>query len=235
MPGILFIIATPIGNLEDITQRALRVLNEVDTIICEDTRVSGKLLQAYSIKKPTISIHAHSQTAQFDRVLDLLQQGKNLAYLSDAGTPNMNDPGGLLVEKCFEQGITVQPIPGVSVLTAAISICGFPMEHFSYRGFIPHKKGRETLLKEICASTDPTVFLESTHRIEKMLEQLNKAIDKKRLIFIGRELTKLHETLYRGTIDEVTQQLQATSTKGEFIIIIGPSPKKNSQKNASDE
>ena len=221
MPGTLFIVGTPIGNLEDITQRAVRILSTVDAIACEDTRVSGKLFSHLGIRKTLVPLHEHSGVGAMDRVIERLRKGESVAYVSDAGTPGVNDPGGKLVAACIEHKIRIEPIPGVSALTAAISVCGFPMDEFVYAGFMPHKKGKETMMKEMAARAAPTVFLESTHRIEKTLTALASHMPE-RQVFIGRELTKMHETLYRGTVDEVLKQLQATSTKGEFVVIIGP-------------
>ena len=221
MSGILYVVATPIGNLEDVTRRASRILSEADAIVCEDTRVTSKLLASLAISKPLLSLHARSKDAAQEKVMDRLRSGLNIAFVSDAGTPNMNDPGGKLVEQAMAEGITVVPIPGSSALTTAISVCGFPLETFTYIGFIPHKKGRVTLFQEIASRGTPTIFLETTHRIMKTLEQLRAHLDPRRLIFIGRELTKLHESLYRGTIEEVTAALLATSVKGEFVVIVG--------------
>jgi 16S rRNA (cytidine1402-2'-O)-methyltransferase len=223
MSGTLWIIATPIGNLEDITARAARLLGEVDAIACEDTRVTSKLVSHLKISKPLVSVHEHSNPKAITSLITRLEAGENIAYVCDAGTPGMNDPGGKLVQGAFEAGITVSPIPGPSALTAAISACGFPMDEFTYVGFIPHKKGRGTLFKEIAERETPTIFLESTHRIMKTLEGLKKHLDPSRELFIGRELSKMHETLYRGMITDMIQRLEATSTKGEFTVIIGPS------------
>jgi 16S rRNA (cytidine1402-2'-O)-methyltransferase len=222
MAGILYIVATPIGNLEDITLRALRTLKEADAIACEDTRVSGKLLKHYEIKKVLIPLHEHSTEKSVERIVNEIKQGRSIAYISDAGTPGVNDPGGKLVAACVQFGIKIEPIPGPSALTAAISVCGFAMDDFVYLGFAPHKKGRQTFFQEVAAREIPTVFFESTHRIGKAIESLAATLPKDRQIFIGRELTKMHETLYRGTVDEVAKQLQATSSKGEFVIIVGP-------------
>jgi 16S rRNA (cytidine1402-2'-O)-methyltransferase len=155
-----------------------------------------------------------------------LLKGENAAYVSDAGTPGVNDPGGKLVADALEQGIAVIPIPGASALTAAISVCGFPMENFTYLGFAPHKKGRQTFFKEIAERSEAVVFFESTHRLLKALESLSSTLDK-RLTFIGRELTKMHETLYRGTAQEVLEQVKATSDKGEAVIVVAPKNFKN--------
>lgn len=222
MQGILYVVATPIGNLEDITDRAARILSEVDIVACEDTRVTGRLLQHLELKKTMTPVHEHTEKGAVERVIKQVQAGKNVAYVSDAGTPGVNDPGGKLVAAAFEAGVKVVTIPGPSSLTAAISVCGFPMDEFVYLGFAPHKKGRETFFREAAEREMPTVFFESTHRMEKALGSLAKALDPSRVIFVGRELTKMFETLYRGTIDEVAQQLQASSLKGEFVIIIGP-------------
>lgn len=222
MSGTLYVVATPIGNLEDLTHRAERVLSEVAMIACEDTRVTAKLLAHLGLKKTMVALHQHSGSGHFKRLLDALSQGEDVAYVCDAGTPGVNDPGGKLVEVCVGAGIRAVPIPGASALTTAISVCGFPMDDFTYVGFVPHKKGRETLFREMAERKTATVFLESTHRIEKTLEQLSKTLQEGRQLFVGRELTKLHETLYRGTVDEVLKAIQSTSSKGEFLVIVAP-------------
>jgi 16S rRNA (cytidine1402-2'-O)-methyltransferase len=219
---MLSLVATPIGNLKDVTQRALDTLAAADVIACEDTRVTLKLLNAYGIRKPLISVHEHATERKIAEVIAMLKDGKNIAYASDAGTPGVNDPGGKLVEAALKEGIPVEPIPGASALTAAISVCGFPMHDFTYVGFIPHKKGKQTELKAIADRSGATVFFESSHRILKTLEAFKEIVDAKRLLFVGRELTKMHETLYRGTIDEVLERLHTTSLKGEFVVIVAP-------------
>ena len=215
-------VGTPIGNLEDMTFRAVRILQSVQVIACEDTRVSKRLLDHYAIQKPLVACHEHSHEAAHARLIERLRTGASIAYISDAGTPGVNDPGGKLVAAAFAASIKVETIPGPSALTAAISVCGFPMDEFVYLGFVPHKKGRETMFREIAARPTPSACFESTHRIEKTLAALAKVLDPGRVICVGRELTKLHETIYRGSIDEVQKALQATSTKGEFVVIIGP-------------
>ncbi len=222
MTGKISFVATPIGNLKDVTIRAVDTMTEADAIICEDTRVSSKLLTTLGISKPLISVHEHSTDAKLEALVREAAAGKHYAYLCDAGTPGMNDPGGKLAECAFATGVTVIPIPGPSALTAAISSCGFAMDEFTYVGFAPHKKGRKTFFEEMAARKTPSIFLESTHRILKAMEQLAEALDPQRLVYIGRELTKMHETIYRGTLAEVTKALEQTSTKGEFILIIGP-------------
>lgn len=221
MPGTLFIVATPIGNLHDLTERARETLSSVDLVVCEDTRVGGKLLHHLEIKKPLASVHERSDEKRIQEVVTELRSGKNVAFISDAGTPNMNDPGGKLVERVMEAGIRVVPIPGASALTAAISVCGFPMNEFHYLGFLP-KKGLAKIFARIASDETSAAFLESPHRIQKTLDGLREVLGDERMVFIGRELTKMHETLYRGTITEVLIALGKTSGKGEYIVIIGP-------------
>ncbi|MBP9762146.1 16S rRNA (cytidine(1402)-2'-O)-methyltransferase [Patescibacteria group bacterium] len=223
MPGLLSVVATPIGNLEDITLRALRILKEADVIACEDTRVTGQLLKHYEIEKPLLPVHQHTTDGVLEKICARIQAGERVAYVSDAGTPGVNDPGGKLVAHVAEAGLTIEVIPGSSALTAAMSVCGFPMERFRYVGFIPHKNGKQALLRAIAEDEQPVVFFESTHRILKTLEQLKASYSETRLIFVGRELTKKFETLYRGTIDEVLGALQASDTRGEFVVITAPS------------
>ena len=225
MPGTLYIVATPIGNLQDITLRALDCFKKADLIVCEDTRVTSKLLTHYEISKPLRSIHEHSAPGQVAQVIEDLKQGKTIAYVSDAGTPGVNDPGGKLVAAASDAHIKIEPIPGASAVTAIISVCGFPMDEFSYLGFIPHKKGRKTLFEEIAERKTSSIFLESTHRINKTLDSLAETLQPTRLICVGRELTKIYETIYRGTAADVKREIEASSTKGEFTIIVGPKPK----------
>lgn len=222
MPATLFLVATPIGNLEDLTFRAARLLRETPLLLCEDTRVTAKLLASIEAKPPMQSVHAHTTDEALDRLLDRAIAVGSACYVCDAGTPGMNDPGGRLVSRASKKGIKVVPVPGASALTAAISACGFPMEDFLYIGFIPHKKGRQTLFRELAEEERSVIFLESTHRMEKTLASLKETLTPGRLLWIGRELTKQFETGYRGSIDEVVQSLQATSWKGEFIVVLAP-------------
>ncbi|OGL78698.1 16S rRNA (cytidine(1402)-2'-O)-methyltransferase [Candidatus Uhrbacteria bacterium RIFCSPHIGHO2_12_FULL_60_25] len=223
MPGRLSMVATPIGNLEDVTFRAVRTLSEADVVACEDTRVSAKLLAAYKIPhKPLVSLHHHSSDAKLKGLIDSILAGQHVAYVSDAGTPGVNDPGGKLVQAAYAAGVSVETIPGPSALTAAIAVCGFPMERFAYLGFLPRKKGRDTLLRAVSKRDEPSVFFESTHRIKKTMEELTRHLDPSRIIYVGRELTKKFETNLRGTIHEVKALTESKSMKGEFVIIIGP-------------
>lgn len=226
----LYIVATPIGNLEDITLRALRVLKEVDVILCEDTRVTAKLLQKYGIKTPTSSYHSHSKLSKVEKIFWLLEGGKNLALVSDAGTPAISDPGSLLVSQIRERmsgvngqmsNVSIVPIPGPSAAIVALSASGFPSSDFLFLGFLPHKKGRETLFKEIAESKRTVVFYESPHRIIKALTSLKEHL-KNRKIAIARELTKIHEEFLSGTAEEVIEYFNANKEKirGEFVVIV---------------
>ena len=215
--GKLAIVATPIGNLEDITLRALRALKEADLVLCEDTRVTRKLLEHYRIKTPVWSYHQHSGQVKSDRILAELAAGKAVALVTDAGTPGVSDPGAKLVAEAVASGHRLESIPGPSALTAAISISGLPLDKFLFLGFLPHKKGRQTLLGEIAESKYPVVLYESVHRIGKLLDELPPSDD----IVIARELTKKFETVYRGKVEEVKKRLVKEEIKGEFVVIIG--------------
>lgn len=220
----LFIVATPIGNLEDISFRAVRVLQEADLILCEDTRVTKKLLDRYDIKKPLQSYHQHSKLAKTEYIVDMLASGKDCALVSDAGTPGISDPGGLLVETIVERlgdEVTIVPIPGANAALTALSVCGFPTDRFIFLGFPPHKKGRKTFFEDIAALRETAVFYESKHRIEKALIALATHADDRRIV-VARELTKQFETVYRGTPSECLAALKADDMRGEFVIVISP-------------
>ena len=218
---MLYIVATPIGNLEDITARAIRTLREVDVILAEDTRVTKRLTAHYEINKPIVSYHQHSKLDKIDYVVELLSDGKNVALVTDAGTPGISDPGARLVEVVLERlpDVKIVPIPGPSAVATALSVSGFSFNRFTFLGFPPHKKGRETFFKELAVRDEVLVLYESTHRIEKFLTSL-AAIMPERKMMIARELTKQFETIYRGTAESIFQELKATSSKGEFVIVI---------------
>ncbi len=220
--GKLYIIATPIGNLEDITLRALRILKEVDLVLCEDTRQTRKLLDKYEIKTRTLSYHQHSKLARVEEIINLLREGKNLALVSDAGTPAISDPGGKLVEevlRAFGDETQIIPVPGASAVAAAASISGFPTDKFLFLGFPPHKHGRAAFFKKISDMEETVIFYESTHRILKSLEEL-RGVAGARQIAVCRELTKMFETIYRGKTSEVLEKLKADTTKGEFVVVV---------------
>ncbi len=221
----LYIVATPIGNLEDITLRALRVLKEVDTILREDTRVTKKLLNHYDIKTPTMSYHAHSKLSRVEKIFELIRVGKDLALVSDAGTPTISDPGVLLVQQVREEfgnEVDIVAIPGPSALVAALSVGGITSAQLTFYGFLPHKKGRETIFKEITDSKRTSVFYESPHRILKTLDSLGEHLTKDRKVAIARELTKIYEEVVQDSIDEVRAYFADNPDKvrGEFVVII---------------
>lgn len=221
----LFIVATPIGNLEDITLRALRVLKEADVILCEDTRVTKKLLQKYDIKTPTLSYHAQSSEGKHEKIFALLEEGKNLALVSDAGTPAISDPGVKLValaRERFGDNIAIVSIPGASAVTAALSISGFPSSSYIFYGFLPHKKGRETLFKKIAASEETSVFYESPHRLLKTLASLTGHLSPERRVGVARELTKLHESFLIGSAQELLDFFSAhvEEVRGECVVLV---------------
>jgi 16S rRNA (cytidine1402-2'-O)-methyltransferase len=222
--GTFSVVATPIGNLEDITLRALRVLKEVDVIACEDTRVTKKLLAHFDIHTPTISFHANSGEKSFTKILELLEEGSHVALVSDAGTPGVSDPGLELVSMVREKlpSVRVETIPGASALAAAVSVSGLRAASFTFYGFLPHKKGRETLFKEIAASARASVFYESPHRILKTLTSLVQALEGERRVGVFRELTKLYEEAIIGSAQEVLGRVQAdpNKQKGEFVVIV---------------
>ncbi len=239
-PGNLYIVATPIGNLDDITARALATLRSVDLILCEDTRVTRNLLEHYQIKKPVESYHHHSDAKKIKDITNLLESGKNLALVTDAGTPGISDPGNQLIaviarseERTTKQSpqfqnqfnntdnkVTITPIPGPCAAIAALSISGFPTDKFIFLGFPPHKNKRQKFFKEVAASEYTTVFYESGHRILKCLGELAGLLSTDRQVVVCRELTKKFETIYRGSITEVLEAMK--DERGEFVVVIAP-------------
>ena len=222
--GKFYIVSTPIGNMEDITIRALRTLKEVDMVLCEDTRVTHKLLSKYEIQTKTSSYHANSKLKKIDYIIDGLSEGKNFALVSDAGTPILSDPGILLVQEIYKKipSVDVIAIPGASALLAAVVISGINTHKFSFLGFLPHKKGRETLFKRIRDSEETVVFYESVHRIEKCIDSLTEVLDESRRICLLKELTKMHEERIYGTAKYVKEYLSKNKDKirGEFVVVV---------------
>lgn len=220
-----YVVATPIGNMGDITFRAIETLKNVNLILCEDTRETRKILEKYNINKPTMSYHAQSKLAQTDKIFEFLKEEKNLALVSDAGTPGISDPGAMLVSKIKERfsnkDVQVIPIPGASAVITALSGSGLPTHQFTFLGFLPHKKGRETLFKEIALAKRTMIFYESPHRILKTLESLQKFCPNKK-VCIARELTKIYEEFKTGTSKEILDYLvkNPIKQKGEFTVII---------------
>jgi len=225
----LYIIGTPIGNLKDITLRTLEILKGVDLILCEDTRITKKLLDRYGIQTPTLSYHQHSKLTKINYILEFLKEGKNLALVSDAGTPGISDPGNKLIDIAIKQcsNLKIIPIPGPSAITAAASICGFPLDKFLFLGFPPTKRKRKKFFNQVINSKHPVIFYESPYRILKTLNELRGALicydrinANKREVVVCRELTKKFETIYRGKIEEVIEKIEKDKTKGEFVVII---------------
>lgn len=221
--GTLYIVATPIGNLDDITKRAISILSEVDIIACEDTRHTGRLLANYGIKNKLVSFHQHNENQFAESLIDLLNKNNNIALVSDAGTPLISDPGYPLVKLAHENHIKVVPVVGASAIIALLCCSGLPTNEFLFTGFLPAKsKQRQEELKRIRENPFTTVIYESTHRIIKSLEDMEKILGKDRIIVIGRELTKTFETIKLGKVSEILDFVQSDSnqTKGEFVIAI---------------
>ncbi len=225
--GTLYIVATPIGNLEDMTLRAIRILKEVDLIACEDTRVTKNLLTHFEIKTPTTSYFQHSKLSKIEFIIGQLSEGKNIALVTDAGTPGISDPGQALIQKIrefsitnFQSPIKVVPVPGASALTAAASVCGMIEKEFYFAGFLPKKKGRQTKFKEISLLKIPIVIYESAMRLEKTLGDFKSYFGENTEIFIARESTKMFEEYWGGKIDEVIADLLNHKMKGELVLIV---------------
>ena len=221
MPQI-FVVATPIGNLEDISLRALKVLKEVDIILCENPERTLKLLNFYQIKKPLLRYHQHSRLKSENKILDFLKKGKKLALVSDSGTPGISDPGGKLIEKITKELgdlVKIIPIPGPCAICAGASVSGFFMDKFLFLGFPPKKKKRKKFFEEASKASYPVIFYESPHRILKTLKELSN-FNKELNVVVCRELTKMFETIYRGRIDEVINKIEKEKIKGEFVVIV---------------
>lgn len=232
----LYIVPTPIGNLEDITLRAINVLREVDFILAEDTRTTSHLLRHLGIEKPMHSHHKFNEHATVGRVAEAIAQGKNVALVSDAGTPGISDPGFLLVRRCVEEGIDVVTLPGATALIPAVVQSGFPCDRFCFEGFLPQKKGRMKRLEELSTETRTLVLYESPYRVVKCLEQLAETFGAERRVAVVREITKKFEESVRGTIAEVVDHFRENEPKGEFVIVVeGYDPKRKASKSDEEE
>lgn len=220
MKGKLYVVPTPIGNLEDITLRAIRILSEVDLILAEDTRVSRKLLSHYKIDTALESHHQNNEHATVSKQIEKMKQGLSLALISDAGTPAISDPGFLLVRETVKAGIEVDCLPGPTALIVALVNSGIPTERFVFEGFLPPKKGRQKKLQQIRDEERTIVFYESPHKLNKTLTQLAELIEEDRTIAVCREMTKKFEETIRGTLREVQQHFEENSPKGEFVIVL---------------
>lgn len=221
---MLSIVGTPIGNLGDISKRALETLSSVNAIVCEDTRVTGSLLHLLELpKKELISLHGYTDPKKLDIVISRLLQGEHIALVSDAGTPGISDPGYALVSRCRSEGIVLQVIPGPSAFLAALSASGLPINRFLYLGFLPLKKGRKRLIATFADTDDTIVFYESVHRIEKTLEELADAlaVQPDRPVVVCRELTKMHEEILNTRVDQLKDVASKLTKKGEFVIVVG--------------
>lgn len=216
----LILVPTPIGNLEDITLRAIRILRESDLILAEDTRTSGKLLKHLGIATPMQSYHLHNEHKMLERVLEKLKLGSQIALISDAGTPGISDPGFLLVRACVENEIQTECLPGATALIPALVQSGFPSDRFIFEGFLPPKKGRQTRLKQWAEESKTIVFYESPHKMSKTLLQLKTFLGGHRKIAVSRELSKMFEETVRGTVDEVIEHFENKAPKGEFVVVI---------------
>ena len=221
--GRLDIIPTPIGNLGDITERAKEILSSCDLILAEDTRTTGNLLRHLDISNSLKSFHLHNEHKAVSSIIEMLKTGAHLALCSDAGTPAISDPGFLLVRACVEEGITVSCLPGATAFVPALVVSGLPCERFSFEGFLPHKKGRQKRLKAILEEAKTVVMYESPHRVVKLLEELVGYECGERRIAVCREISKLHEEIIRGTVNDALEHFKSHNPKGEFVVVLGAS------------
>lgn len=219
--GKLFLVPTPIGNLEDITLRAIKVLKEVDLILAEDTRTSGKLLKHFEIHTPLQSHHMHNEHKMIDNLVQKMKSGSTLALISDAGTPAISDPGFLLTRACVENKIEVECLPGATAFVPALVNSGLPNDRFVFEGFLPIKKGRQTRLQQLADETRTMVFYESPHKLLKTLTQFVEYFGAERKVSVSRELTKIYEETVRGTTTEVVKHFTDKPPKGEFVLVVG--------------
>jgi len=225
MPGTLYIVATPIGNLEDVTLRALRILKEADLVAAEDTRHSRKLFSHYGISTPMTSYFQHNEASKGERILEALRQGKSVALISDAGTPAISDPGFDLVRRCREEGLPVVAVPGPSAVVAALSVTGLPTSRFAFEGFLPPKtQARRLVLRRLKGEDRTCVFYESPHRLAAALEDLQAELGSEREVAVARELTKIHEELFRGTVAEAIAHFGRGRVRGEIVLMVAPAP-----------
>ena len=222
----LYLVPTPIGNLEDITLRAIRILKEVNLILAEDTRTSSKLLKHYGIETPMLSHHMHNEHKMTDRITERISGGEKIALITDAGTPGISDPGFLLTRACIEKGLEVECLPGATAFVPALVNSGFPSDKFVFEGFLPIKKGRQTRLKTLAEETRTIIFYESPHKLNKTLDQFTEYFGEDRLVSVSRELTKMFEETLRGRVIDIKQHFLKNPPKGEIVIILKGADKK---------
>lgn len=231
----LYVVPTPIGNLGDITLRALETLKSVDSILAEDTRTSGILLKHYSISKPLHSFHIFNEHKALSSVINKLKGGETMALVSDAGTPGISDPGFLLVRECLKNNLEVDCLPGATAFVPALIKSGFPTDRFAFEGFLPHKKGRQTLLKKLSKEERTIILYESPHRLIKLLEQIQEYFGAGRVVSVSRELTKMHEETFTGQVDEAISHFGAKEVKGEIVVIVKGGDKNEGRDDDSSE
>lgn len=231
----LYIVPTPIGNLEDITLRAINVLKTVDVVLAEDTRTSGNLLKHLGISKPMHSYHIHNEHQTVSRVVERILKGESMALVSDAGTPAVSDPGFLLVRECIRLGITIECLPGATAFVPALVNSGLPSDRFTFEGFLPHKKGRQTRLQNLAAEERTMIFYESPHRLVKALQQFTEYFGAERQVCVSRELSKIYEENIRGTLSEVIAFYHDKTVKGEIVIVLAGKPSEKKSKYEADD
>lgn len=216
----LYLVPTPIGNLKDITLRSLEILKQVDVILAEDTRKSGILLKHYEIKKPLMSFHIFNEHKKLKGLIEKMKGGETMALVSDAGTPGISDPGFLLVRSCLQEGIKLECLPGATAFVPALVKSGFPTDRFVFEGFLPHKKGKQTLLKKLSEEERTIILYESPHRLEKTLLQMLDFFGADRKVSVSRELTKIHEETFTGSLNEAISHFNKGTVKGEIVLVI---------------
>lgn len=231
---MLYLIPTPVGNLEDITLRALRVLKEVDLILAEDTRTSGLLLKHFDIHQPMLSYHKFNEHQTVHQIVERLLAGADVAVISDAGTPGISDPGFLVAREAIRAGIEVSCLPGATAFVPALVSSGLPCDKFCFEGFLPQKKGRQTRLQQLAAETRTIIFYESPHRVVKTLQQFAEVFGQDRPVAVCREISKIHEQTVRGTMQEALTHFQEHEPRGEFVIIVGGAPTTNNESKQKD-
>ena len=222
--GTLYLVPTPVGNLEDITARALRILREADLILAEDTRTSGLLLKHFDIHNAMLSYHKYNEHQTVERVVDRLRAGETIALVSDAGTPGISDPGFLVAREAIRAGIEVVTLPGATAFVPALVSSGLPCDRFCFEGFLPQKKGRQSRIEALREEPRTMIFYESPHRVVKALTQFIEVFGPDRPVSVCREISKVHEESVRGTLEEVLQHFQTTEPRGEFVIVVGGCP-----------